>query len=158
MKPLGYSRKYPPPPPLWTTLNWVPKNFRISKKDSSSLCRIPNPADSNSSGIPEFCKVLNGFPGIVGEIHGIPVRFTQHLLQEVRIFSGIAHSKLQPKTEHLNLQLDTPTCNMFPATCNGYFSKVVRQVAGKIASCNTSLRYKVCIHKLAPKGPLTRKV
>ena len=25
------------PPPPWTTLNWVPKNFRISKKGSSSL-------------------------------------------------------------------------------------------------------------------------
>ena len=36
---LGYSRKYPHP--LWTTLNWVPKNFRISKKDSSCLSRIP---------------------------------------------------------------------------------------------------------------------
>ena len=35
--------------PLWTTLNWLPKNFRISKKDSNSLCRIPNPADSNQN-------------------------------------------------------------------------------------------------------------
>ena len=32
--------------PLWTTLNWVPKNFRISKKNSSSLRMIPNPRDS----------------------------------------------------------------------------------------------------------------
>ena len=40
------------------------QNFRISKKGSSSLCRIPNPADSKSCGIPEFCKTLNEFPGI----------------------------------------------------------------------------------------------
>ena len=32
--------------PLWTTLNWVPKNFSISKKNSSSLRMIPNPRDS----------------------------------------------------------------------------------------------------------------
>ena len=43
---LGYSRKYPHP--LWTTLNWVTKNFRISKKDNCSFCRIPEPADSKS--------------------------------------------------------------------------------------------------------------
>ena len=36
------------PPPPWTTLNWVPKNFRISKNDNCSLCRIPEPADSKS--------------------------------------------------------------------------------------------------------------
>ena len=42
------------PPPPWTTLNWVPKNFRISKNDNCSLCRIPEPADSKSWGIPEF--------------------------------------------------------------------------------------------------------
>ena len=24
-------------PHLWTTLNWVPKNFRISKKDSTAV-------------------------------------------------------------------------------------------------------------------------
>ena len=34
--------------PLWTTLNWVPKNFRISKKNSCSFCRIPEPANSKS--------------------------------------------------------------------------------------------------------------
>ena len=37
-----------PPPPPWTTPNWVPKNFRISKKDNCSFCRIPEPADSKS--------------------------------------------------------------------------------------------------------------
>ena len=58
-------------PSLWTTLNWVPKNFRISKKDSGSLCRIPNHADSKSWGIPEFGKILNGFAGIPIEIHKI---------------------------------------------------------------------------------------
>ena len=51
---MGYSIKYPSPP-LWTTLNWVPKNFRISKKDNSSFSRIPNLADSKSWGMPQFC-------------------------------------------------------------------------------------------------------
>ena len=57
--------------------------------DSSSFCRIPNPADSKSWRIPEFCKTLNGFCGIpvkksqnVGEIHGFPVRLNNHLLQD----------------------------------------------------------------------------
>ena len=34
--------------PLWMTQNWVFKNFRISKKDNCSFCRIPEPADSKS--------------------------------------------------------------------------------------------------------------
>ena len=46
---MGYSRKYPhptaPPPTPWTTLNWVPKYYRI-----------PNLADSRSWRIPEFSK------------------------------------------------------------------------------------------------------
>ena len=45
-------------------MNGVPKNFRISKKYNGSLCRIPYSADSKSWGIPEFRKILNGFPGI----------------------------------------------------------------------------------------------
>ena len=64
-----------PPPPLWTTLNWVPGNFRISRKDSSSLCRIPNLADSKSLAIPEFCKILNGFTGIPIKILKISRKF-----------------------------------------------------------------------------------
>ena len=73
---MGYSRKYPPPPPPpWTTPNWVPKNFRISKKDNCSFCRIPEPADSKSWGIPEFCKNLNGFPGIPVKIYKILGKF-----------------------------------------------------------------------------------
>ena len=47
----------------------VPKKLRISKKDNSSFCRIPNPADSKSWGIQEFCKTLNDFPGIPVKIH-----------------------------------------------------------------------------------------
>ena len=74
--------------PLWMTLNRVPKKFRISKNDSR-LCRIPKPADSKSWGIPEFCKALNGFSWNSrqnsqnfgpGEIHGFPVRLTEHIL------------------------------------------------------------------------------
>ena len=72
---MGYSRKYPHP--LWTTLNWVPKNSRIFKKDTSSLCRIPNPTDSEYWGIPEFCKILNGFPGIPVKIHKIWRKFME---------------------------------------------------------------------------------
>ena len=61
--------------PLWTTLNWVPKTFRISKNDSSSFCRIPNLSDSKSLGIPEFCNILNGFRGIPVKIHKILGKF-----------------------------------------------------------------------------------
>ena len=66
--------------PLWTTLNWVHKNFRISRKDSSSLCRIPNPANLKSWGIPEFARfwlVLLEFRSKFtkfSKIHGIPVK------------------------------------------------------------------------------------
>ena len=34
--------------PLWTTRNWVLKNFRISKKENCSFCKIPEAADSKS--------------------------------------------------------------------------------------------------------------
>ena len=63
--------------PLWTTLNWVPKNFRISKNDSSSLCRIPNLTHSNSWGIVKFCKSLKGFAGIPIKIHKILDKFME---------------------------------------------------------------------------------
>ena len=43
---------------LWTTLNWVLTNFRISKGYSSRFCRIPYLVDSKSWGIPEFCKAF----------------------------------------------------------------------------------------------------
>ena len=36
------------PAPLWTAPDWVPNNFRISKKDNCSFCRIPEPTDSKS--------------------------------------------------------------------------------------------------------------
>ena len=77
-----FQKISPPPPPtprrrLWTTLNWIPKNFRISKKDSGSLRRIPNPDGWNSWGIPEFCKILNGFPRIPVKIHRILGKFME---------------------------------------------------------------------------------
>ena len=50
-------------------MNWKPKNFKVSKKDNSIFCRIPNPAHSKSWGIREFCKSLNGFPGYPVKIH-----------------------------------------------------------------------------------------
>ena len=43
-----------PPPAQWTTLNSVPKNFKIFLKDNCSFCKIQEPADSKSRGIPEF--------------------------------------------------------------------------------------------------------
>ena len=83
------------------------QNFRTTKKDSSSLCKISNPADSNSWGIPEFCKILNGFPGIPVKIHKILGTFMEfqsgspsiyYRISSVVhwggggwIFSGIAH-------------------------------------------------------------------
>ena len=55
--------------PPWTSLNWVPEYYRISKNYSSSFCRIPNLADSRFWEIPEFCKTLNGFYVIPVKIH-----------------------------------------------------------------------------------------
>ena len=81
---MGYSRKYPPPPPLWTTLNWVPRNFRISKKDK-------NPADSKSLGIPEFCKILNGFAGIPIKIHKILGEFMEFESRSPSIYYRISN-------------------------------------------------------------------
>ena len=105
---MGCSRKYPYPAPLWTTLNWVSKNFGIFKKDNCSFCRILlEPVESKSRGIPEFRKTLNGFPGILvksyRKFYGFPVILTDHFLQDFQcrpwggggggrgcIFSGIA--------------------------------------------------------------------
>ena len=85
---LGYSRKYPHTPMYDTELGT--QKSQDSQEDSSSLCRIPNPADSNSWGIPEFCKILNGFLGIPVKLHKIFGKFmefrsgspSEHLLQD----------------------------------------------------------------------------
>ena len=77
------------PENIYAQLNWIPKNFRVSKKVNSSFCRIPNLADSKSWGIPEFCKTLqtwfrwNSCQNLqnFGTIHGFTVRLTKHLLQ-----------------------------------------------------------------------------
>ena len=93
-----------PSPSLWTTLSWVPKSVRISKKDSSSFCRIPNPVHSKSWGVPEFCKTSNGFPGIRSKFtklrgnswisshahQAFTTRFPMSFMGGVWIFSGIA--------------------------------------------------------------------
>ena len=63
--------------PLMDDNELVTKKFRISKKDSSSLCRIPSPADSQSWGIPEFCKTVIGFPGIGAKIHKNLAKFLE---------------------------------------------------------------------------------
>ena len=105
---MGYSRKYPPPP---YGRHWVPRNFSISKRISSSLWRIPNPADSKSLGILEFCKVLNGFAGIPIKIHKIAGKFVEFqsvlpsiyyrisnvIHGNVWIFSGIAQYFIKKK-------------------------------------------------------------
>ena len=90
---IGKSRICPhiPPPPPWTTLNWVPKNFRISKKDSSSLCRIPNSADSNSWRISKFSKIMNGFPGIPVKTHKILGKFMRFLSGSPSIYYRISN-------------------------------------------------------------------
>ena len=59
---MDYSRKYPPPPPphththTWTTLNWVPKKFRISKNHKCSFFKIPKTADSNLEEFQNFAR------------------------------------------------------------------------------------------------------
>ena len=80
-----------PPPPPWATLNWAPKTVRISKKDSSSLCRIPNPADSKSWGIPEIYKILNGFPGIPVHVHKIWRKFMEFQSSSPSIYYRISN-------------------------------------------------------------------
>ena len=89
---MGYSRKYPhPSPPLWTILNWVLKNFRISKNDSGSFCRIPNLTGSKSWGIPEFCNTSNGFRGIPVKIHKIWRKFMDFQSCSLNIFYRISN-------------------------------------------------------------------
>ena len=105
----------PPPPPLWTTLNWVPKNLRISKKDSSSLCRIPNPAASKSRGIPEICKILNGFPGIPVKIHKISRKFMEFQSSSLSVYykiSNVVHGGCVDIFWNNPLQLEDLSLNM----------------------------------------------
>ena len=73
--------------PLWTTLKWVPTNFRISKNDSSRLCRIPKPSDSKSWGILEFCETLNCFHGIPVTIYKIQAK--RKLKSTVSVFKNV---------------------------------------------------------------------
>ena len=53
----------------------VPRNFMISKKESSSFCRISNPTDSKSWEILKFRMTLNGFPGIPVKLHKVWEKF-----------------------------------------------------------------------------------
>ena len=71
---MGYSRKYPHHPMDDTELGTY--KFQDSqKKDNCSFCRIPEPVESKSRGIPEFHKNLNGFPGILVKICKILRKF-----------------------------------------------------------------------------------
>ena len=84
---MGYFRKYQHPLPQWTTLNWVPKNLRISKEqkflqDSKACCFT---VLRNSRILQDFewfswnsCQNSRNFV----EIHGFPVRITEHFLQD----------------------------------------------------------------------------
>ena len=76
-------------PPLWTTLNWVLKYFRISKNDSSRFCRIPNLADSKYWEIPEFYKTFNDFRRIPVKIHKIWGKFMDFQSSLLSIFDRI---------------------------------------------------------------------
>ena len=74
----------------------VPKNFRISKKDNCSFCRIPEPTNSKSWGIPEFRKNLNGFPGIPVKIYKILGKFVDFQSYSLSIFywiSNVVHGR-----------------------------------------------------------------
>ena len=78
-------------PPPWTTLNWVLKNFRISKNDDRSFCRIPDLADSKYWGIPEFCKTLNDFRRILVKLHKILAKFIDFQSSSLSIFYMISN-------------------------------------------------------------------
>ena len=80
--------------PQWTILNWVLKNFRISKNDSSSFCRISNLADSKSWGTPEFCNTSNDFRGIPVKIHKIWRKFMDFQSCSLSIFTGFPMSSM----------------------------------------------------------------
>ena len=72
-------------------MNWVLKNFRFSKNDNSSFCRIPNLADSEYWRIPEFCKALNDFRGIPVRIHKILGKFMDFQSSSLSIFYRISN-------------------------------------------------------------------
>ena len=57
--------------PLWTTLNWVSKNFRISKKDNCSFEGFQSLLIQNLEEFQNFAKTFNGFPGSPVKIYKI---------------------------------------------------------------------------------------
>ena len=93
--------------PLRTTLNWILKNFRISKNDSSRFCRIPNLADSKYWGIPDFAKLIMIFVEFRSKFttfwgnswissqayQAFSTGFPMSSMGGAWIFSGIAHYK-----------------------------------------------------------------
>ena len=102
----GLLQKISTPPMDDTELGT--QKFQDFQKHSSSLCRIPYPADSESWGIPEFFKILNGFPGIPGKfmefLSGSPsiyYRISNVVHGGVWIFSGIAHSRQRDESHSL---------------------------------------------------------
>ena len=74
--------------PLWTTLNWVLKNFRISKNDNSRFCRIPNLAHSKYWEFQNFTRLWMIFVKFRWKFQKFwgnswfPVKFTKHFLQD----------------------------------------------------------------------------
>ena len=64
-------------------------------KNSSSLCKIPNHGDSNSWGISEFCKILNGFPGIAVKIHKILGKFMEFQSGTPSIFTEFPMASME---------------------------------------------------------------
>ena len=78
------------------TLNWVPKTLRISEKDSSSLCRIPNPAllIQNLGQFQKFVRFWMVFLEFRSKFtkfrgnHWIPVKLAELLLLIFNVVHG----------------------------------------------------------------------
>ena len=89
--PVQMKLKCPPPPgfqkisthPLWTTLNWVPKNFRISKKTIAVYAGFQILLIQILGKFQNFARFR--IPVKIHKIlwnRGIPVRLTEHFLQD----------------------------------------------------------------------------
>ena len=80
---------------LWTTLNWVPKNFRISKKDNSSFLKFQSLLIQilrNS----RLTQKLHGFPRIPVKIYKILQKFVDFQSNSLSIsyrISNVVHGR-----------------------------------------------------------------
>ena len=78
-------------PPLWTTLNWVPKIPGFPRRTVAVYAGFQTLLDSKSWGIPEFCKILNGFAGIPIKIHKMLGKYMEFQSGSLSIYYRISN-------------------------------------------------------------------